>query len=91
VKASTGGELTALATTSTHDSRLNLSGWVAPLLARHSLMRTQHANREGYEATTNRWFETLDEIWYSARLLNLKSDAPAGCDRAGSLQRDQVT
>jgi transposase len=115
-------------TTSQHQQRLNLSGWVAPLLGRYGLIRTPNGNREGflmvlkalyrklrgyriwlyvdgaawhkgdpvrqfvkshrrlrldylpsyqpalnpqeriwrrvrYEATTNRWFEHLDDIW----------------------------
>lgn len=60
------GQRLRVPTTSTYNSRLNLSGWVAPLLGRHSLIRTQHGNREGFEATINRWFETLDEIWHGA-------------------------
>jgi len=115
-------------TTSQHQERLNLSGWVAPLLGRYGLVRTPRGNRAGfvmvlrqlyqrlrgyriwlyvdgaswhkgqvvrdfldrhrrlrleylppyqpalnpqervwrrlrYEATTNRWFEHLDDVW----------------------------
>lgn len=119
-------------TTSQHRTRLNVSGWVAPLLGRYGMIRTERGNREGflqvlhhlyrrlrryritayvdgarwhqggpvkqflrthqrldlqflpryqpglnmqeriwkrvrYEATTNRWFETLDDIWTTVR------------------------
>jgi transposase len=122
------GQRLRVPTTSQHSTRLNLSGWVAPLLGRYGMIRTEHGNREGfldvlshlyrrlqryrislyvdgagwhkgapvqqflrthprlrlhylppyqpalnlqervwrrirYEATTNRWFETLDHIW----------------------------
>jgi transposase len=35
-------------TTSQHRERLNLSGWVAPLLGRKGLIRTVKGNREGF-------------------------------------------
>ncbi|MBI4209223.1 MAG: IS630 family transposase [Deltaproteobacteria bacterium] len=119
-------------TTSQHAKRLNVSGWVAPLLGRYGFIRTAEGNREGflevlkslykklrgyriflyvdrarwhrgepvlqflkthrrlylnylppyqpglncqeriwrrvrYEATTNRWFESLDIIWTTVR------------------------
>lgn len=122
------GERLRIPTTSQHHARLNVSGWVAPLLGRYGLVRTPRGNREGflmvlkalyrtlrgyrvrlyvdgaawhkgdqiqqflrgprrlhldylppsqpalnpqeriwrrvrYEATTNRWFEQLDDIW----------------------------
>ena len=41
------GQRLRVATTSQHHTRLNLSGWVAPLLGRHSMIRTEHGNREG--------------------------------------------
>lgn len=122
------GQRLRVATTSQHQRRLNLSGWVAPLLGRHGMVQTERGDREGfltvlrhlyrrlqgytiwlyvdrarwhkgdpvdqflkahprlrleylppyqpglnmqeriwrqirYEATTNRWFEDLDQIW----------------------------
>ena len=122
------GERLRIPTTSQHQQRLNVSGWVAPLLGRYGMVRTPRGNREGflmvlkalyrrlrdyriwlyvdgaswhkgeeiqrflkshrrlqldylpayqpalnpqeriwrrirYEATTNRWFESLDSIW----------------------------
>lgn len=35
-------------TTSQHHQRLNLSGWVAPLLGKKGLVRTAKGNREGF-------------------------------------------
>ena len=122
------GRRLRIPTTSQHRNRLNVFGWVAPLLGRKGLMRHPQGNREGfvdclrqlyqrlkgytiwlyvdrarwhrgeevnifvkthirlrleylpcyqpglnlqeriwrqvrYEATTNRWFESLDDIW----------------------------
>ena len=127
-------------TSSQHQQRLNLSGWVAPLLGRYGIIRTERGDREGfmkalrhlhrrlrgyviwlyvdrarwhkgepvdrflqehprfhmsylppyqpglnpqeqiwkqtrYEATTNRWFENLDLIWW-AILKALRSWSP---------------
>lgn len=42
------GERLRVPTTSQHHTRLNLSGWVAPLLGRHGMIRTEHGNREGF-------------------------------------------
>ncbi len=122
------GERLRIPTRSQHRQRLNLSGWVAPLLGRQGMIRTVHGDRQGfllalrhlyrrlrgytiwlyvdrarwhkgdpverflqthprlhldhlppyqpglnpqeriwrqlrYQATTNRWFDSLDEIW----------------------------
>ena len=35
-------------TTSQHQQRLNLSGWVAPLLGRYGIIRTDRGDREGF-------------------------------------------
>jgi len=35
-------------TTSQHRERLNVSGWVAPLLGRYGLVRTPQGNRDGF-------------------------------------------
>jgi len=42
------GQRLRVPTTSQHHARLNLSGWVAPLLARHGMIRTAQGNREGF-------------------------------------------
>lgn len=122
------GQRLRIATTSCHHTRLNLSGWVAPLLGRRGMISVGRGNRDSFlqvlehvyarlrdytiwlyvdrarwhrglpvenflrthrrlhlnylppyqpglnpqeriwrqirlEATTNRWFETLEEIW----------------------------
>ncbi len=126
------GERLRIPTCSQHCQRLNLSGWVAPLLGRQGMIRTARGDRLGflkvlrhlyrrlrgyriwlyvdrarwhkghpveqflethprlqlsylpcyqpglnpqeriwrqvrYEATTNRWFENLEEIWNTAQ------------------------
>jgi transposase len=42
------GKRLRIPTTSQHHERLNLSGWVAPLLGRYGLVRTPKGNREGF-------------------------------------------
>jgi transposase len=42
------GQRLRIATTSYHHSRLNLSGWVAPLLGRRGMIATLRGNREGF-------------------------------------------
>ncbi|HBH97842.1 MAG TPA: hypothetical protein DDX89_08715 [Candidatus Omnitrophica bacterium] len=42
------GKWLRIPTTSQHHERLNLSGWVAPLLGRYGLVRTPQGNREGF-------------------------------------------
>lgn len=42
------GRRLRIATTSEHRKRLNLFGWVAPLLGRAGLMRSPSGNREGF-------------------------------------------
>ena len=42
------GQRLRVATTSQHHTRLNLSGWVAPLLGRYRMIRTEQGNREGF-------------------------------------------
>lgn len=42
------GERVRIPTTSQHQHRLNLSGWVAPLLGRFGMIRTPKGNREGF-------------------------------------------
>jgi hypothetical protein len=42
------GQRLSIATTSCHYTRLNLSGWVAPLLGRRGMTSTVRGNREGF-------------------------------------------
>jgi hypothetical protein len=42
------GQRLRVPTTSQHHARLNLSGWVAPLLGRYGMIRTEQGNREGF-------------------------------------------
>jgi len=42
------GRRLRIATTSCHHSRLNLSGWVAPLLGRRGMISTLRGNRQGF-------------------------------------------
>jgi transposase len=143
------GQRLRVATTSQHRKRLNLSGWVAPLLGRYGMVQTERGDRQGfvkvlrhlyrrlqgytiwlyvdqarwhkgdsvdhflishrrlhleylpayqpglnmqeriwrqvrYEATTNRWFEELDLIWYSIRK-TMRSWSPAKIRRLCNL------
>ena len=42
------GERLRIPTTSQHHQRLNIFGWVAPLLGRKGLVRSPQGNREGF-------------------------------------------
>lgn len=42
------GQRLKIATTSEHRRRLNVFGWVAPLLGRMGLLRLPKGNREGF-------------------------------------------
>lgn len=42
------GQRLRVPTTSSHRDRLNLSGWVAPLLGRYGTIRTEHGNRDAF-------------------------------------------
>ena len=42
------GQRLRVATTSQHRPRLNLSGWVAPLLGRYGMVSTQRGDRAGF-------------------------------------------
>ena len=46
------GERLRIPTTSQHHERLNVSGWVAPLLGRYGMIRTPRGNREGLATTS---------------------------------------
>lgn len=50
------GQRLRVPTTSQHRQRLNLSGWVAPLLGKKGLIRTAKGNTEGF-------LEVLQSIW----------------------------
>ena len=50
------GQRLRVPTTSQHRQRLNLSGWVAPLLGKKGLIRTAQGNTEGF-------LEILQHIW----------------------------
>ena len=50
------GQRLRVPTTSQHHQRLNLSGWVAPLLGKKGLIRTAQGNTEGF-------LEILQHIW----------------------------
>lgn len=50
------GQRLRVPTTSQHRQRLNLSGWVAPLLGKKGLIRTARGNTEGF-------LEVLQHIW----------------------------
>ena len=42
------GKSLRIPTTSQHKQRLNVSGWVAPLLGRYGFVRTERGDREGF-------------------------------------------
>jgi len=42
------GKRLKVPTTSQHQKRLNVSGWVAPLLGRAGVIQTERGNREGF-------------------------------------------
>lgn len=42
------GKRLKIPTTSQHRSRLNISGWVAPLLGRYGMVQTKQGNSEGF-------------------------------------------
>ncbi len=42
------GQRLRVPTTSSHRDRVNLSGWVAPLLGRYGTIRTEHGNRDAF-------------------------------------------
>jgi len=52
-------------TTSQHRQRLNVSGWVAPLLGRYGRLQTERGNREGFLRALTQLYGRLhgDTIW----------------------------
>jgi transposase len=59
------GERLKIATTSQHHQRLNIFGWVAPLLGRKGLMRSPQGNREGFLNCLKQLYQRLQgyKIW----------------------------
>lgn len=59
------GQRLRVPTTSQHRERLNLSGWVAPLLGKKGLIRTARGNREGFLKVLGHMLERLTgyNIW----------------------------
>ena len=53
------GQRLRVATASQHNARLNLSGWVAPLLGRYGMIRTGHGNREGFLEVLRHLYQRL--------------------------------
>ena len=52
-------------TTSQHNQRLNVSGWVAPLLGRMGMVRTERGNRDGFLKVLQHIYHRLNgyTIW----------------------------
>jgi transposase len=52
-------------TTSQHGKRLNVSGWVAPLLGCNGMIRTERGNREGFLKVLTHLYRTIRHktIW----------------------------
>lgn len=53
-------------TTSQHQHRLNVSGWVAPLVGRYGMIRTARGNREGFLLVLRHLYRRLrgyEKIW----------------------------
>lgn len=59
------GHRLKIPTTSQHQKRLNVSGWVAPLLGRHGMVRTERGNTDGFLKVLNHLYRTLrhHKIW----------------------------
>lgn len=59
------GQRLRVATTSQHRKRLNLSGWVAPLLGRHGMVQTERGDRQGFVKTLRHLYRCLQgyTIW----------------------------
>jgi transposase len=59
------GKRLRIPTTSQHHQRLNLFGWVAPLLGRQGLMRWPQGNREGFLNSLKQMYRRLQghTIW----------------------------
>lgn len=53
------GERVRVPTRSEHRQRLNVFGWVAPLLGRHGMMRLPRGNSQGFVATLRTPRQTL--------------------------------
>lgn len=59
------GRRLRISTTSQHHKRLNVSGWVAPLLGRYGMIQTERGNREGFLKALHHLYQRLQgfTIW----------------------------
>jgi transposase len=59
------GQRLRIATTSQHRLRLNVSGWVAPLLGRYGMVQTHKGDREGFLQVLSHLYRRLQgyTIW----------------------------
>lgn len=59
------GQRLRIVTTSQHRSRLNVSGWVAPLLGRYGMVQTSKGDREGFLQVLRHLYRRLQgyTIW----------------------------
>lgn len=59
------GRRLRIATTSQHQHRLNVSGWVAPLLGRYGMIQTQRGDRQGFLNALKHLYKRLQgyRIW----------------------------
>lgn len=59
------GKRLKVPTTSQHRTRLNISGWVAPILGRYGMVQTQHGDREGFLKVLRHLYRRLQgyTIW----------------------------
>ena len=59
------GHFFRIPTTSQHQQRLNLSGWVAPLMGRFGMIRTERGDRQGFVKILGHLYRRLQSftIW----------------------------
>jgi hypothetical protein len=59
------GSRLRIATTSQHRQRLNVSGWVAPLLGRYGMIQTERGDRQGFLKVLGHLYQRLKghTIW----------------------------
>lgn len=59
------GQRLRILTTSQHRERLNISGWVAPLLGRYGMIKTQRGDRQGFRNVLRHLYRRLKgyTIW----------------------------
>jgi transposase len=68
-------------TTSQHQQRLNLSGWVAPLLGRNGIIRTERGDREGFVKALRHLYRRLRgyTIWLYVDRARWHKGEPVEC------------